>query len=155
MMSEHLAHPFVAQRPEAHEAILKVLDLQCVVKVLENPNCLNGLKKPAESPVGIAMVGKYTGLSYSYLSVIKLFCMRWLLWTGNLWWTGFLPVIFKILWQKRFMMPIKKAWESLKGAYGVLVPGGFGDREVQEKILATKYAREFHILLFAWVCKSQ
>lgn len=30
----------------------------------------------------------------------------------------------------------------LQGADGILVPGGFGDRGVQGKILATKYARE-------------
>jgi len=35
----------------------------------------------------------------------------------------------------------------------VLVPGGFGDREVQEKFLAAKYVREFRILPFAWTCK--
>lgn len=30
----------------------------------------------------------------------------------------------------------------IQGADGVLVPGGFGDRGVQGKILAAKYARE-------------
>ena len=85
--------------------------------------------------VRIAMVGKYTGLSDSYLSVLKvtlcfyifgtvtvlnemckyvdlifpspfvrLFCMHQLLWTGNLWWIGFLPVILKILLQKRWVL---------------------------------------------------
>lgn len=32
-----------------------------------------------------------------------------------------------------------------QGADGILVPGGFGDRGVQGKILATKYARENNI----------
>ncbi|TYG86659.1 hypothetical protein ES288_A13G151300v1 [Gossypium darwinii] len=36
----------------------------------------------------------------------------------------------------------KAAWNRLKGADGILVPGGFGDRGVQGKILAAKYARE-------------
>lgn len=31
---------------------------------------------------------------------------------------------------------------SIQGAHGILVPGGFGDRGVQGKILAAKYARE-------------
>lgn len=34
---------------------------------------------------------------------------------------------------------------SSQGADGVLVPGGFGDRGVQGKILAAKYARENRI----------
>ena len=44
-----------------------------------------------------------------------------------------------------------------QGADGVLVPGGFGDRGVQGKILAAKYAREtmFRIWAFAWACKLQ
>ena len=33
----------------------------------------------------------------------------------------------------------------LQGADGVLVPGGFGDRGVQGKILAAKYARENNV----------
>ncbi|CAH8353747.1 unnamed protein product [Eruca vesicaria subsp. sativa] len=36
----------------------------------------------------------------------------------------------------------KAAWDLLKGANGILVPGGFGDTRVEGKILATKYARE-------------
>ena len=32
-----------------------------------------------------------------------------------------------------------------QGADGVLVPGGFGDRGVQGKILAAKYARENNV----------
>lgn len=36
----------------------------------------------------------------------------------------------------------------MQGADGVLVPGGFGDRGVQGKILAAKYAREKKIPFF-------
>jgi CTP synthase len=36
----------------------------------------------------------------------------------------------------------KAAWKLLKGVDGILVPGGFGDRGVEGKILAAKYARE-------------
>ncbi|KAG0491104.1 hypothetical protein HPP92_007967 [Vanilla planifolia] len=38
-----------------------------------------------------------------------------------------------------------KAWNVLKGADGILVPGGFGDRGIQGKVLAAKYARENRI----------
>lgn len=34
------------------------------------------------------------------------------------------------------------AWALLKASDGILVPGGFGDRGVEGKILAAKYARE-------------
>lgn len=39
----------------------------------------------------------------------------------------------------------KASWKLLKGADGILVPGGFGDRGVQGKIIAAKYARENRI----------
>lgn len=35
-----------------------------------------------------------------------------------------------------------EAWRALRSADGVLVPGGFGGRGVEGKILAAKYARE-------------
>lgn len=36
----------------------------------------------------------------------------------------------------------ENAWKVLMDADGILVPGGFGDRGVEGKILAAKYARE-------------
>jgi CTP synthase len=38
--------------------------------------------------------------------------------------------------------------ESLKGVHGILVPGGFGSRGVEGKILAIRYARENKIPFF-------
>ncbi|KAH9646070.1 CTP synthase [Citrus sinensis] len=93
-------------------------------------------------PVRIAMVGKYTGLSDSYLSVLKALlhasvaCHRKLIveWVA----AGDLEDATAIEAPDVY----KAAWDLLKGADGVLVPGGFGDRGVQGKILAAKYARE-------------
>ena len=34
------------------------------------------------------------------------------------------------------------AWARIRGADGILVPGGFGSRGVEGKIAAAKYARE-------------
>ena len=34
------------------------------------------------------------------------------------------------------------SWEALKRSDGILVPGGFGDRGIEGKLLAAKYARE-------------
>ncbi|KAG2380918.1 uncharacterized protein HKW66_Vig0202910 [Vigna angularis] len=68
-----------------------------------------------DETVRIPMVGKYTGLSDAYLSVLKD------------------PEAYKV------------AWNILKGVDGVLVPRGFGDGGVQGKILATKYAGEHSV----------
>merc|ERR1719410_1094537 len=36
----------------------------------------------------------------------------------------------------------EKAWADLKAGAGILVPGGFGDRGIDGKVLAAQYARE-------------
>ncbi|AQK88697.1 CTP synthase family protein [Zea mays] len=68
--------PLLLRDQKAHEAILKVLDIQCVGKVAREPQLSEWTERASrcdrlKSPVRIAMVGKYTGLSDSYLSVIK------------------------------------------------------------------------------------
>eukprot|EP01029_Cantina_marsupialis_P001003 TRINITY_DN1080_c0_g1_i4.p1 TRINITY_DN1080_c0_g1~~TRINITY_DN1080_c0_g1_i4.p1 ORF type:complete len:530 (+),score=203.82 TRINITY_DN1080_c0_g1_i4:262-1851(+) len=92
--------------------------------------------------VHIALVGKYTGLSDSYLSVIKSLKHATVACGTNL----------VIDWIEAAMLePATKvsdpdafgaSWERLKNADGILVPGGFGDRGVEGKILAAQYARE-------------
>ena len=91
-----------------------------------------------EDEVRIAMVGKYTGLSDSYLSVIKA-----------LQHSAF-AVNRKLIidWiESTNLDPIERtpmyddAWEILKAADGILVPGGFGNRGVEGKIAAANYAR--------------
>ena len=45
----------------------------------------------------------------------------------------------------------------LSGFHAILVPGGFGERGTEGKIMAAKFAEniKFHIWEFAWVCKLQ
>lgn len=91
-----------------------------------------------EDEVRIAMVGKYTGLSDSYLSVIKALQHSALAVNRKL-------VIDWI--ESTNLDPIEKtqayddAWATLKAADGILVPGGFGNRGVEGKIAAANYAR--------------
>ena len=48
-------------------------------------------------------------------------------------------------WNKNNEDEFVSAWKELKSSDGVLVPGGFGDRGVEGKILAAKYARENNV----------
>lgn len=136
--------PLLLRDQKAHEAILKELNLSSVAR---SP-CLEKWTKRAEicdnlvTPVKIAMVGKYTGLSDAYLSVLKALehasieCSRKL----SVEWVAASDLEDTIAREAPDVHAA--AWKSLMGADGVLVPGGFGDRGVQGKILATKYARE-------------
>uniref|UniRef100_A0A804K2Q6 CTP synthase n=1 Tax=Musa acuminata subsp. malaccensis TaxID=214687 RepID=A0A804K2Q6_MUSAM len=63
----------------------------------------------------------------------------------------FLPKRFGYLFLTQAPEVHKKAWDLLKAADGILVPGGFGDRGVEGKILAAKYARE-HKVPYLGIC---
>ncbi|KAG5516175.1 hypothetical protein RHGRI_037024 [Rhododendron griersonianum] len=96
-------------------------------------------------PVRIAMVGKYTGLSDSYLSVLKALLHASVACCRKLVIDWVLSSDLEEATAKENPDAYKAAWKLLKGADGVLVPGGFGDRGVQGKIMAAKYARENRI----------
>ena len=91
-----------------------------------------------ENQVRIAMVGKYTGLSDSYLSVIKALqhsafavdrklVIDWIESTD--------------LDPNDRTEKYDEAWQTIRSADGILVPGGFGNRGVEGKIAAANYAR--------------
>ena len=92
--------------------------------------------------VKIAMVGKYTGLSDAYLSVIKslehacIACGHRL----ELIWVDACQL--EDAMREKDAAAWESAWAAVRKADAVLVPGGFGDRGVEGKIAAAKYARE-------------
>nr|AIF14276.1 CTP synthase (pyrG) [uncultured marine group II/III euryarchaeote KM3_66_F08] len=98
-----------------------------------------------ENEVTIAMVGKYTGLTDSYLSVIKAL-QHSAFKVGakmNISWvdaTGLEPES-----ESKDPELYANSWQDLKAADGVLVPGGFGNRGIEGMILAAQYARENHV----------
>ncbi|KAM1561343.1 hypothetical protein ACFX1Z_004480 [Malus domestica] len=136
--------PLLLRDQNAHEAILKGFNLLGVAREpnLREWTARTEISANLHDPVRIAMVGKYTGLSDAYLSVLKALlhasvaCRRKLVvdWVA----AGDLEDVTAAEAPAAY----KAAWDLLKGADGVLVPGGFGDRGVQGKILAAKYARE-------------
>ena len=91
-----------------------------------------------EAQVHIAMVGKYTGLSDSYLSVIKALQHSAFAVDRKLVidWIESTDLDPHNVTEKH-----DEAWELLRAADGILVPGGFGNRGVEGKIAAANYAR--------------
>ncbi|EXB95703.1 CTP synthase [Morus notabilis] len=92
--------------------------------------------------VRIALVGKYVGLTDSYLSVMKALlhaCIACSLKPSIGW------IAASDLEEDSAKLTPEAhaaAWETLRNAACVLVPGGFGDRGVRGMMLAAKYARE-------------
>ncbi|XP_052155496.1 uncharacterized protein LOC127773468 isoform X4 [Oryza glaberrima] len=142
--------PLLLRDQKAHESILKVLDLQCVGKVPRAPKLTEWTERASKfdklkTPVRIAMVGKYTGLSDSYLSVLKALLHASVALDRKLVVDWVPSCDLEDSAATETPDAYEKAWDLLKGAHGVLVPGGFGDRGVQGKILAAKYARENNV----------
>ncbi|KAM0871239.1 hypothetical protein ACQ4PT_039517 [Festuca glaucescens] len=139
--------PLLLRDQKAHEAILKVLDLQRVPrepKLAEWTERANKFDK-LKTPVKIAMVGKYISLLDSYLSVQKALLHASVAMERKLVVEWVCSCDLEDSAAKETPEAHQKAWKLLKGAGGVLVPGGFGDRGVQGKILAAKYARENNV----------
>ncbi|CAO1948143.1 unnamed protein product [Urochloa humidicola] len=142
--------PLLLRDQKAHEAILKVLELQYAGKVPREPKLAEWTERAnkfdnLKTPVNIAMVGKYTGLSDSYLSVLKALLHASVAMDRKLVVDWVPSCDLEDSSARETPEAHKKAWKLLKGADGILVPGGFGDRGVQGKILAAKYARENNV----------
>ena len=91
--------------------------------------------------VHIAMVGKYTDLSDAYLSVIKSLQHASMAVNRKLVIDWIEASHLESSWVKESSKEHNTAWDLLKLAHGILVPGGFGDRGVEGKILAAHHAR--------------
>ncbi|KAK9451792.1 CTP synthase N-terminus-domain-containing protein [Limtongia smithiae] len=92
--------------------------------------------------VNIVLVGKYTHLKDSYISVIKalehsaLRCQRKL--TIN--WVE--ATDLEVDASETNRVNFHKAWHNVCSADGILVPGGFGSRGTEGMVAAAKWARE-------------
>ncbi|XP_030481055.2 uncharacterized protein LOC115698016 isoform X1 [Cannabis sativa] len=139
--------PLLLRDQKAHEAIFQVLNLQSIARQpdLEEWTSRAEIADLLHDPVRIAMVGKYTGLSDAYLSVLKALLHASVGLGKKLSVDWVAATDLEDATAKENPDAYKAAWKLLKGADGVLVPGGFGDRGVQGKILAAKYARENRI----------
>src|SRR5512141_240611 len=84
-----------------------------------------------EGEVNIAIVGKYTGLKDAYKSLIEALVHGGI---AN-------RVKVKLEWIESEIFEREDPAPYLEGVHGILVPGGFGERGSEGKILAAKFAR--------------
>ena len=98
-----------------------------------------------EEEVTIAMVGKYTDLSDAYLSVIKSLQHAAMKVERKLTINWIEASHLENEWKTNSNEEWVSAWSLLESSDGVLVPGGFGDRGIEGKILAVKHARENNV----------
>lgn len=119
-------------------AILKMLHLPRRKKNLAAWEAMVDRIKNPKDEVEIGLVGKYAGLQDSYMSLNQALIH------GGL--ANRLKV--KIDWIEAEALEKEGPAKILGSKDGILVPGGFGKRGIEGKILAVKYARENKVPFF-------
>ena len=124
--------PLMLEREGLAGVVVRRLGLSCPPPDLTE---WTGMVRRAKHPAGaveIALVGKYVALHDAYLSVAEALTHGGI---EN-------RVKVNIRWVDSETVTDKNAAQVLDGVNGVLVPGGFGDRGIEGKISAVRYARE-------------
>lgn len=136
--------PLVLDKQKMGEKILKFFNLKPKKKDFQDWRTLVKTIKNVKNEVKIGIVGKYfqTGdftLEDSYISIIE--AVKHAAWSLNL-----KPVIQWLASEKYEKDP--KALEELRNYDGIIVPGGYGSRGVEGKILAIEFLRKNKIPFF-------
>lgn len=130
--------PLMLEKEGLPQLVIDHLKLECdELDLSEWNNIVNRIKSLNEK-VTIALVGKYIELKDAYLSVAE--SLR----HGGI----FNDVDVEIKWIHAEDVENGNPDNILAGVDGILVPGGFGDRGIDGKISAVKYARENKIPFF-------
>jgi len=128
--------PLVLEQAHVADFLLERLKLEP-----KQPTKIQGWKtmvaelKRQKPSIKIGLVGKYVELHDAYLSVREALNHAAL----------FYGVDVDLQWISSTAIEKDNVQDLLTGLDGILVPGGFGSRGVEGKILAAQYARENHI----------
>mmetsp|Transcript_4643 Transcript_4643/g.11816 ORF Transcript_4643/g.11816 Transcript_4643/m.11816 type:complete len:556 (+) Transcript_4643:101-1768(+) len=126
--------PFLLQQQNLHVLLQERLKLPFKEPNLGQWGLMANAMAQWTDTVQICLIGKYTGLQDSYLSVIKslrhaaIACQHKL----DLQWVEATDLENNV----------EEAWDKVKSAQGIIVPGGFGNRGFDGKVLAAQYCRE-------------
>lgn len=133
--------PLAMEKENLAQVVCESLELPCPQPDLDDwKSMVNDLRHP-QTEVDIAIVGKYIQLHDAYLSVVEALKHGGIANHANV----------HIHWIDSEHLTTENYEESLKGLDGILVPGGFGTRGTEGKILAVQYARE-HKIPFLGIC---
>jgi len=130
--------PLMLEEEGLAHIVCKRLGLECSEPDLSEWREMVNRQKNLSNEVTIALVGKYVELHDAYLSVVEALKHGGIANSADV----------NIKWVNAELLDSENVNEYLSDADGILVPGGFGDRGVEGKILAAKYARENKIPFF-------
>ncbi len=133
--------PLAMEKENLAQVACECLHLDCPEPDLSDwIDMVDALRNP-DKEVEIALVGKYISLHDAYISVVEALKHGGIAERATV----------NIKWVDSELLNEENINEVLGGVQGILVPGGFGDRGIDGKILACQYARE-HKVPFLGLC---
>lgn len=133
--------PLAMEKENLAGAVCECLHLDCPEPDLKDWTEMVDYLKHPNTDVTVALVGKYIQLHDAYISVVEA------LKHGGI----FSRATVHIKWIDSETVTPENADELFSDVDGILVPGGFGDRGIDGKIEAIRYART-HGLPFLGLC---
>ena len=130
--------PLMLEKEGLADIVCKRLELTCHEPDLTEWKEMVEKQKNFKESVTIALVGKYVELHDAYLSVVEALKHGGIANNADV----------RIKWVNSEHVDNENIKNMLLKADGILVPGGFGDRGIEGKILAAQYARENSIPYF-------
>lgn len=124
--------PLLLQKQRMDRIVCEHLKLETPEADMEEWKQLEEKVLNLKKKVRIALVGKYVELPDAYISVVEALKHSGFAFDADI----------ELDWIKAQDLTKENVAEYLKDADGILVPGGFGDRGVEGKIEAIRYARE-------------
>ncbi len=125
--------PLILEKAGVGDFLVEKLGLKATRKPDMKPwNKLVDTVRRPKPTVKIALVGKYVELQDAYMSVREALKHAAL---AN-------DVEVEIGWVHSVNLEKEKGWDIVQNADGIVVPGGFGSRGIEGKIMAARYARE-------------
>ena len=124
--------PMMLEKEGLAEIVCRKLKMECPKPDLSEWEELIEKDLHRTQKTKIALVGKYVELHDAYISIVESLHHAGIHNSADV----------EINWINAENVTRENAHELLKDADGILVPGGFGDRGVEGKIEAVRYARE-------------
>lgn len=124
--------PLSLQEQNLDQIVCQHLQLQCNEADMEEWKQLVEKVQNLTNTTRIALVGKYVELQDAYISVVESLRHAGYAFDSDI----------EIKWVNSEEVTEENVSELLADVEGILVPGGFGDRGIDGKLLAIKYARE-------------
>ncbi len=125
--------PLMLEQEKLDEVIIEKLGLTKKPSHMDEwKSFVDSIHNKENPAIKIAIVGKYTSLSDSYLSVVEALKHA----------AAATACRVDIEWLEAEVIEQEGAAKHLMGVVGILIPGGFGSRGIEGKILAAQFARE-------------